>query len=123
VDRVRAEIPAGQGSDTARVAGSSPVVDAEVLGVSVAPRANGKRVVFTELRTDEVISVEVRIIRYRTVVARRTVRELRPGRWAVTLTLPARLGPGRARAQVRLQDRAGAVSWYGQPIRVPVAGA
>ena len=123
VARVRAEIPAVQAWDTARVAGGGPIVDAEVLGVSVVQRASGARVVFTELRTDEVIRVEVRIIRYQTVVARHTVRELRPGRWVVVLSLPDTLARGRARAQVRLQDRAGAVAWYAQPIRVPVAGA
>ena len=123
VDRLPAATPAAQGWDTARVAGSAPIVDAEVLGVSVVRRANGQRVVFTELRTDEVIRVEVRIIRYQTVVARYVERRLRPGRWAVVLSLPATLAHGRARAQVRLQDRAGAVAWYGQPIRIPaVAG-
>jgi hypothetical protein len=119
--------PAGgdKGSDrrSAGGSGSNPVVDAEVLGVIVVHRADGSRVVFTELLTDEVIAVEVRIIRYRTVVARYSDRRLRPGRWAVALTLPKTLARGRARAQVRLQDRAGTVAWYGQPIRIPaVAG-
>lgn len=122
-DRVPALAPTVHDSDTAVVAGGGPVVDAEVLGVSVVRRANGARVVFTELRTDEVIRVEVRIIRYQTVVTRRIVRELRPGRWVVTLSLPAALARGRARAQVRLEDRTGAVAWYRQPIRVPAVGA
>ena len=98
------------------------MVDAEVLGVSVVPRANGQRVAFTELLTDEVIRVEVRIIRYQTVVARKTVRRLGPGRWAITLSLPAALARGRARAQVRLEDLAGTVAWYRQPVRVPAVG-
>jgi hypothetical protein len=69
--------------------------------------------------TDEAIRVEVRIVRYRKVVARHSTRELGPGRWTVTLALPATLARGRARAQVKLVDRAGTVAWYGQPIRVP----
>lgn len=114
----------GQGSRAARsAAASEPVVDAEVLGISVVRRADGSRAVHAEIRTDEVLRLELRVIRYQSVIARIAVRRLRPDRWLVTLALPATLTPGRARAQVRLEDRGGAVAWYGQPIRIPKAHA
>ena len=99
--------------------GGANVVDAEVLGVSAVPKAHGRGAVIAEIRTDEVIRVQLRVIRYQKVISRFTTRWLRPGRWLVSLAVPDTLKAGRARAQVRLEERAGSVAWYAQPIRVP----
>ena len=99
--------------------GGANGVDSEVLGVSAVPKAHGAGAVMAEIRTDEVIRVQLRVIRYQKVVSRFTTRWLRPGRWLVSLALPDTLKPGRARVQVRMEDRAGSVAWYAQPIRVP----
>jgi hypothetical protein len=97
-------------------------VDAEVLGVSVVPRSQGRRAVIVELRTDERITLELRVIRYQSVIARSKVFALRPGRWVIALPLAANVGVGRARALVRLADRAGHIARYRQPIRIPAPG-
>ena len=87
----------GQGSRAPRAAAASePVVDAEVLGISVVRRADGSRAVHAEIRTDEVLRLELRVIRYQSVIARIAVRRLRPDRWLVTLA-----GQRRSRRLVR----------------------
>jgi hypothetical protein len=100
----------------------SAEVDAEVLGVSVVPKAGGGRAVIVEFRTDERITISLRVIRYQSVIARTKLFKVRPGRWILTRALAADIGAGRARASVRLEDRAGHVAWYGQPIRIPAPG-
>ncbi len=98
----------------------SAAVDAEVLGVSVVRRADQTRAVMVELRTDERITVQVRIFRRGDLIAHSRVFVIgRPDRWLVTYSLPARVSAGRATALVRLADRAGNVAWYRQPIRIP----
>ena len=98
----------------------SAAVDAEVLGVSVVRRADETRAVMVELRTDERITVQVRIFRRGDLIAHSRVFPIRrPDRWLVSYSLPARVSAGRATALVRLADRAGNVAWYRQPIRIP----
>jgi hypothetical protein len=95
-------------------------VDADVLGVSVVRRADKTRSVMVELRTDERITVRIQVLRGEAVIAHSRVFLIaRPDRWLVTYSLPARVDAGRARALVRLKDRAGNVAWYRQPIRIP----
>jgi hypothetical protein len=97
-------------------------VDAELLRVSVVPRADGTRAVLVELRTHERITVDLRVIRYQSVIARSRVFKVRTGTWLIAVPLAANVGVGRARALVRLQDRAGHIARYRQPIRIPAAG-
>lgn len=97
-------------------------VDAEVLSVLVVPRSQGRRGVIMEFRARERITVELRVIRYQSIVARTKTFNVRPGRWLTTLSLPANAGAGRARVLVRLQDRAGHIAWYRQLIRIPARG-
>jgi hypothetical protein len=98
-------------------------VDAEVLGVSVVPRSHGRRAVIAELRTDERITVSLRVIRYQSVLARSKVFRMGPGRWFISMPLSASVSAGRARVVVRLEDRAGHVAAYRQPIQIPGRGA
>lgn len=101
-------------------ASGSASVDAEVLGVSVVRRADQTRAVMVELRTDERITVQVRIFRRGDLIAHSRVFPIRrPDRWLVAYSLPARVSAGRATALVRLADRTGNVAWYRQPIRIP----
>ena len=69
--------------------------------------------------TDERISVTVRVIRYQTVLRRSRLFQLRPGRWAISVSLPRETTRGRARVVVRLEDRDGAVDVFRQPIVIP----
>jgi hypothetical protein len=97
----------------------SPAVDSEVLGVSVVRRVDRTRSVMVELRSDERISVQVRVYRLGTLVAHSRHFPVGSGRWLVAYSLPRRVSAGRATALVRLEDRQGAVAWYRQPIRIP----
>jgi len=95
-------------------------VDAEVLGVSVVRRADQTRAVMVELRTDERITVQVRVLRHAVVIAHSRVFVIgRPDRWLVSYSLPRRVSAGPARALVRLADRKGNVALSLQPIRIP----
>jgi hypothetical protein len=103
------------------VVNGSGAVDAEVLGVHVVRHADGNRAVFVELRTDERITVRIRIFRRGDEIAHSRVFLInRPDRWLVAYSLPARVSPGRATALVRLVDRDAHVARYRQPIRIPV---
>jgi hypothetical protein len=98
----------------------SAAVDAEVLGVSVVRRADRTRAVMVELRTDERITVQVRVLRRAVVIAHSRVFVIgRPDRWLVSYSLPRRVSAGRAHALVRLADREGNVARPVQPIRIP----
>ena len=95
-------------------------VDAEVLGVSVVRRADQTRAVMVELRTDERVTVQVRVLRHAVVIAHSRVFVIgRPDRWLVSYSLPRRVSAGPARALVRLADRKGNVALSLQPIRIP----
>jgi hypothetical protein len=96
-------------------------VDAAVLRVTVVRRSDNRCAVMVELRAGERISVQLRVIRYQSVIARSKVYKLRPNRWLIAQSLPAGVSAGRARVSVRLADRAGHVASYGQPIRIPAA--
>ena len=64
----------------ARVHGS-PAVDSEVLGVSVVRRVDRTRSVMVELRSDERISVQVRVYRLGTLVAHSRHVPVGSGSW------------------------------------------
>jgi hypothetical protein len=107
--------PAGD----ARSPAGTGVVEAEVLRVVAVPKADGRRAVIVELRTDERITAVVRVIRYQTVAARSRLVPLRRGRWIFSVRLPRDLAAGRAGVAVRLTDRRGNVETFRRPIRVP----
>jgi hypothetical protein len=94
-------------------------VDARVLAVSVVPRYGGRRGIVAEFKADERITVELRVIRYQSVIARSKVFKLCPGRWIYTMAIAANVGAGRARVAVRMEDSAHNVARYRQPIRIP----
>jgi hypothetical protein len=110
-----ASTPAGD----ARSPTGTGVVDAEVLRVLAVAKADGRRAVIVELRTDERITAVVRVIRYQTVAARSRLVPLRPGRWIFSVRLPADLAAGRAGVAVRLTDRQGNAETFRRPVRVP----
>jgi hypothetical protein len=96
------------------------VVDAEVLGAAGVRRADGRPAVIVELLTDERIGVTVTVIRYQAVLKRsRLFQVRRPGRWAISVSLPRGTAGGRARVVVRLEDGSGATDVYRQPIVIP----
>jgi hypothetical protein len=74
-----------------------------------------------EFRAAEQVTVELRVIRYQTVIAHSRAYKVHPGRWLTLLSLAANVGVGRARTVVRFEDRAGHIAWYRQPIRIPAA--
>jgi hypothetical protein len=95
-------------------------VDAEVLGAA-AGRSNGRRVVVAEIRTDEIVTVEIRLLRGNRVLQVRIVRSFRPGNRTVRLLVRATIPEGLARVEVELRDRAGNSETFRQPVRLPAA--
>jgi hypothetical protein len=96
-------------------------VDAEVLGASAFRRQDGRRVVAAEIRTDEVVAVEIRLLRGGRLLQARIVLRFHPTDTTVRLVVRATVAGGPARVEVVLRDRAGNSETFRQPVRLPAA--